>query len=169
MWDLDHKEGWGPKNWCFWTAVLEKTLESPLDWKEIQPVNPKGNQSWIFIERPDAEAETSILWQPNAKNSLIGKDPDAGKDWGQQEKRMTEDGWMASPSRWTWVWVRSRSWWWTGKPGVLQSMGSQRVGHNWAPEMNWLSVTLSWYWACLVEIYRLPIGDSSEIILYLRN
>ena len=90
MWDLDHKESWVPKNWCFWTVVLEKTLESPLDCKEIQPVNLKGNQSWIFIGRTDAEAEALILWPPDAKNWLIGKDPDAGKDWGQEEKRTTE-------------------------------------------------------------------------------
>ena len=96
MWDLDHKEDWMPKNWYFWTAVLEKTLESPLDCKEIQPVHPKGNQSWIFIGKTDAEAETPILWPPDAKNWLIGKDPDAGKDWRQEEKGTTEDetvGW----------------------------------------------------------------------------
>ena len=96
MWELDHKEGWGPKNWCFWTVVLEKTLESPLDGKKIQPVNPKGNQSWIFTGRTDAEAETLILWPPNAKSQFIGKDPDAGKVWRLEEKGMTEDemvGW----------------------------------------------------------------------------
>ena len=91
MWELDHKESWVLKNWCFWTVVLEKTLESPLDCKEIQPVHPKGNQSWIFIEMTDAETETPILWPPDAKNWLIGKDPDAGKDWRQEEKGMTED------------------------------------------------------------------------------
>ena len=91
MWELDHKEGWVPKNWCFWTVVLEKTLESPLDCKEMQPVQPKGNQSWIFIGRTDAEAETPILWPPDEKNWLIGKDPDAGKDWRQEEKGTTED------------------------------------------------------------------------------
>ena len=89
MWEMDYKESWAPKNWCFWTVVLEKTLESPLDSKEIKPVNPKGNQSWIFIGRTDAEAP--ILWPPDAKNWLIGKDPDAGKDWRQGEKGMTED------------------------------------------------------------------------------
>ena len=92
---MEYKESWAPKNWCFWTVVLEKTLESPLDCKEIQPVNPKGNQSWIFIGRTDPEAETPILWPPDVKNGLTGKDPDAGKDWGQ-EKGVTEDemvGW----------------------------------------------------------------------------
>ena len=91
MWELDYKESWAPKNWCFWTVVLEKTLESPLDCKEIQPVHPKGNQFLIFIGRTDAEAETPILWPPNVKNWLIGKDCDAGKDWRQKEKGMTED------------------------------------------------------------------------------
>ena len=96
MWELDHKESWAPKNWCFWTMVLEKTLESPLDFKGIQPVHPKGNQSWLFIWRTDAEAETPILWPPDLKNWLTGKGPDAGKDWRQEEKGMTEDemiGW----------------------------------------------------------------------------
>ena len=96
MWELDYKESWTPKNWCFWTVVLEKTLESPLDCKEIQLVHPKGDQSWVFIGRTDAEAETPILWPPDAKTWLIRKDPDAGKDWGQEEKRTTEDemvGW----------------------------------------------------------------------------
>ena len=96
MWELDHKESWAPKNWCFWTVVLEKTLESPLDCKQIQPVNPKGNQPWIFIGRTDVEAEGPILWPPDAKNWLIGKDPDVEKDWRQEERGMTEDemvGW----------------------------------------------------------------------------
>ena len=91
MWDLDCKESWALNNWCFWTVVLEKTLESLLDCKEIQRVHPKGNQLWIFIGRPDAEAETPILWPPDEKNWLTEKDPDAGKDWRQEEKGMTED------------------------------------------------------------------------------
>ena len=96
MWELDYRESWAPKNWCFWAVVLEKTLESPLDCKEIQPVHPKGKQSWIFTGRTDAEPETPILWLPDVKNWLIGKDPDAGKDWRQEEKGTTEDemvGW----------------------------------------------------------------------------
>ena len=96
MWELDYKECWAQNNWCFWTVVLEKTLENPLDFKEMQPVHPKGNQSWIFIGRTDVEAETPILWPPDANNWLIWKDPDAGKDWRQEEKRTTEDemvGW----------------------------------------------------------------------------
>ena len=91
MWELDYRESWAPKNWCFWTVVLEKTLESPLDRKEIKPVNSKWDQSWIFIGRADAEAETPILWPPDAKSWLIGKHPDAGKDWRQEEKGPTED------------------------------------------------------------------------------
>ena len=91
MWELNYKESWAPKNWCFWTVVFEKTLESPLDCKKIQPVHPKGSQSWIFIGRTDVEAETPILWPPDAKSWLISKDPDAGKDWGQEEKGTTED------------------------------------------------------------------------------
>ena len=135
MWELDYKESWAPKNWCFWTVVLEKTLECPLDWKEIQPVHPKGDQSWVFIGGTDVEAETPILWPPDMKSWLIGKDPDAGEDWGQEEKGMTEDemvGWYH--------WLNGHefgSWWWTGKPGVLQSKGSKRVEHDWPTELNW--------------------------------
>ena len=91
MWELDCEESWALKNWCFWTVVLEKTLESLLDCREIQPVHPKGDQSWVFIGRTDAEAETPILWPSHAKGWLIGKDPDAGRDWGQEEKGLTED------------------------------------------------------------------------------
>ena len=214
MWELDHKESWTLKNWCFWTVVLEKTLESPLNCKDIQPVHPKGNQSCIFIGRTDAEAETPILWPPDAKNCLIWKDPEAGKHWRQEEMGTTEDemvGWShwheghavvclitqscqtpcdpmdcsppdssvyedfpgkstgvgchallqgmfprqgsnpgllhcrqilyclslrGSPDGLWLVWLGLGSWWWTGKPGVLQSMGLQRVGHNWATELN---------------------------------
>ena len=96
MWELDHKEGWAPKNWCFWTVVLEKTLGSPLDCKEIKLINPNGNQPWILFGRTDAKAEAPILWPPDSKSWLTGKDPDAGKDWRQEEKGMTEDemvGW----------------------------------------------------------------------------
>ena len=142
MWELDCEEGWAPKNWCFWTVVLEKTLESPLNCKEIQPVHPKQNQSWVFFGRTDVEAETPIRWPPDAKSWLIWNDPDAGKDWRQEEKGMTKgwDGWMASLTEWTWVWVNSGSWWWTGRPGVLQFMGSKRVGHDWVTELNWIYV-----------------------------
>ena len=125
-------------------CVLEKTLASPLDCKETKPVNPKGNQSWVFFGRTDAEAaeaETPILCPPDAKSWLIGKDSDAGRDWGQEEKGMTGwNGWMASLTRWTWVWVDSGSWWWTRRPGVLWFMGWQRVGHDWVTELNELII-----------------------------
>ena len=143
MWELDYKESWAPKNWCFWTAVLEKTLESPLDCREIQPVHPKGDQSWVFIGRTDAEAETPILWPPDTKSWLTGKDPDAGKDW-RQEKGITEDemvGWHHQLDGHE-FWVNSGSWWWRGGPGVLQSMGSQRVGHDRVTELKWTE--LNW-------------------------
>ena len=140
MWELNYKESWVAKNWCFWTVVLEKTLQSPLDCKEIQPVDPKGDQSWVFTGRTDAEAETPIVWPPDEKSWLIWKDPDAGKDWRQEEKGMTVwDGWTASPTQWTWAWVNSGSWWWTGRPGVLQFMGLLRVWHDWVTELNWTS------------------------------
>ena len=137
MWELDYKESWAPKYWCFWTVVLEKTLWSPLDSKEIQPVHPKGYQSWVFIGRTDVEAETPILWPPDAKSWLFWKDPDAGKDWGQEEKGTIRgwDSWMASLTQWTWVWVNSGSWWWTGRRGVLRFMRSQSVGHDWVTEL----------------------------------
>ena len=138
MWVWNYKESWAPKNRCFWTVVLEKTLESPLDSKKIQPVHPKGNQSWIFIGRTDADTETLILWPPDVKSWLIWKDPDAGKNWRGKEKGMTEDAMVGC--QWTWVWVSSGSWWWTGRPGMLQSMGSQ--SRTWLS--NWME--LVWFW-----------------------
>ena len=141
--EWDHKEGWAPKNWCFQTVMLEKMLESPLDCKEIKPAHPKGSQPWIFIGRTDAEAEAPVLWPPDAKSWLIGKHPDARKDWrcwGGEGDDRGWDGWMASPIRWTWIWVSSRRWWRTGKSGVLQSMGSQRVEHN----LDWTTAAKKW-------------------------
>ena len=145
MWELDCEESWVLKNWCFWTVVLEKTLESPLDCKEIQPVHRKGDQSWVFIGRTDAEAEAPVLGPPDAKNWFTGKDPDAGRDWGQEEKGTTEDemaGWHHRLNGHE-FWVNSRSWWWTGRPGVLRFMGSKKVGHDWVTELNWTDVTIS--------------------------
>ena len=158
MWELDCEEGWVPKNWCFGTVVLEKTLESPLDCKEIQTVHPKGDQSWVFIGRIDAEAETPILWPLHAKSWLIGKYPDAGRDWGQEEEGMTEDGmagWhLLTP--WTWVWVASGSWWWTGRLGLLRLVESERVRHDWVTQLNWGSQRLLCSWwnrdRCFSEI-----------------
>ena len=135
MWELDYKESWVLKKWCFWTVVLEKTVESPLDCKEILPVHPKGIHFWIFIGRTDAEAEVLILWPPDAKSWFTGKDPDAGKDWGR------EKGWQRI--RWLDDIIdlmdvnlsnfKGRQWR-TGKPGVLQPMGSQRVRYNLVTE-----------------------------------
>ena len=197
--ELDYKESWALKDWCFFSVMLVKTLESPLDSKKTKLVNPKGNQSWIFIGRTDAAAETPILWPPDVKNWFFWKDPETGKDWrleekgtredemvgwhhwldehefehtpgvgdrqgslvccspwGQKESDTTEwlnwtelyhqtlklgkikrrrrrgkwDGWRASPTQWTWIWANSGRRWWIGKPGMLQSMESQRVRHN---------------------------------------
>ena len=137
--------------------VLEKTLESPLECKEIKPVHLKGNQSWTFIGRTDAEVETPILWPPDVKSWLIWKDSDAGKDWRQEEKRTDRgwDGWMSSPTQWTWVWAISQRWWRTGKPGVLQTMGSQRVRHNWVTEQQFNS------WNAQVFCWRMTLDAKS--------
>ena len=142
MWELDHKEGWAPKNWCFQTVALEKTLESPLDNKEIKPVNPKANQPWIFIGRTDAEAEGPILWPSDAKSWLAGKRPwcwerlktgEEGRTGGEGSNRRC-NRWMVSPTQWTRVWANSGRQWRTGKPGMLQLMCSHTVGHHLATE-----------------------------------
>ena len=140
----------------------------------IKPVHPKGNQSWIFIGRTDAEAETPILWPPDVKNWLIGKDPDAGKDWGQEEKGTTEDemiGWHHQLNGW--VWASFGSWWWTGRPGVLLSMGSQRVEQNWATELNWTVTSRQlcsdlWFfkWACNI-ILPLGVTHNDSVFVYI--
>ena len=138
MWELDYKESWALKNWCFWTVMLEKTLESPLDCKESQPVYPKGDQSWVFIGRTEVEAQTPRLWPPHSKSWLIGKDPDTGKDWGWEEKGTTEDEMVEWHHR-----LNGHGLGWTpgvgdtGRPGMLWFMGLQRVGHDWATELNW--------------------------------
>ena len=140
MWELDCEESWAPKNWCFWTVVLEKTLESPLDCKKTQPVHPKGDQSWVFLGRIDAEAETPILWPSHAKSWLIGKDPDAGRNRGQEEKGMTEDemaGWHH--------WLDGHGFEWTlGAGDGLGGLAycNQRVGHDWATELDWTNESL---------------------------
>ena len=140
MWMRDYKESWALKIWCFWTVMLEKTLESPLDCKEIQPVYPKGDQPWIFIGRTDAEAETPILWPLDVKNWLTRKDPDAEKGWRREERGWQRMRWLDGiTDSMEWVWINSRSWWWTRRPGVLQSMGLQRVGHDWATELHRLN------------------------------
>ena len=141
MWELDNKESWALKNWCFWTVVLKKTLESPLDCKEIQPVHPKGDQSWVFIGRTDVEAETPILWPPDAKNWLIWKDPDAGKDWGQEEKGMTEDemvGWHHRLSGHELEWA----------PGVGDGQGGLACCNPWGHKESYMTEQLSWAELC---------------------
>ena len=154
MWGLDYKESWAWKNWCFWTVMLEKTLESSLNCKEIQPVHPKGNQSWYSLERLMLKLKFQYFghlmeelthWKRSwcwERLKVGGEGDDRG--W---------NGWKASPTQWIWVWVNSNSWWWTGKPGMLQSMGLQRVGHDWATELKLKTVTgfrshpgnLGWY------------------------
>ena len=133
MWKLDYKESWVPKNWCFWTVVLEKTLESPLDCKEIQPVRPKGDQSWVYW---------CWSWSSNTLATWCEELTHWKRQWcweglgaGGEGDNRGWDGWMASPTQWTWVWVDSGSWWWTGRPGVLWFVGLQRVGHDWVTEL----------------------------------
>ena len=164
MWELKYKESWVLNNWCFWTVVSEKTLESPLICKEIQSVHSKWDQSWVFFGRNDAKAETPVLWPPHVKSWLIGKDSEAGRDWGQEEKGMTEDemaGWHHRLDGC--VWVNSGSWWWTGRPGVLQFMGSQRVGHDWVTELNWTDLLKFYSMVVPLRIYLKMQGDPCAV------
>ena len=156
MWELDCEESWALENWSFWTMELEKSLGSPLDCKEIQPVHPRGDQSWVFIGRTDAEAESRILRPNDVTSWLIWKDPDAGRYWGQEEKGTTEDEMVV------WhhgldgqEWIDSGSLWWTGRPGLLWFLGSQTVGHDWATELNWRGVR-NGKW--LFNEHRIPFG-----------
>ena len=137
MWELDCEESWVPKKWCFWTVVLEKTLESPLDCKEIQSVHSKGDQPWVFFRRNDAKAGNSSTLATSCKELTHWKRLWCweGLGAGGEGDGRGWDGWMASPTQWTWVWVDFGSWWWTGRPGVLRFMGLQRVGHDWATEL----------------------------------
>ena len=138
MWELDCEEGLAPKNWCFWTVVLEKTLESPLDCKEIQPVHSEGDQPWVFFGGNDAKAETPVLWPPHAKSWLIGKDSDAGRDWEQEEKGMTEDEMTGWHHQFDGCEFERTPGVGDGQGGLAcWFMGSQRVRHDWATELNW--------------------------------
>ena len=148
MWELDCEESWALKNWCFWTVVLEKTLESPLDCKEIQPVHPKGDQPWVFFGRNDAKAETLVLWPPHAKSWLIGKDFDAGRDWGQEEKGTTEDE-MAGRH----PWLNGRESEWT--PGVGDGQGSLACCDSWGCKESDTTERLNW---TELKHFRLLIG-----------
>ena len=154
MWELDHKESWAEKNWCFWTVVLEKVLESPLDCKEIKPVNPKGNQPWIFIVRTDAETETPILWPPDVKSWLIGRDPDAGKDW-RQEKGTTDDEMVGWHHRVNWHEFEEAL-------GVGDEQGSlagcSSWGHKESDKTEWLNWTGLKYCS---KLYYLQLVDKN--------
>ena len=170
MWELDYKESWVLKNWCFWTVVLEKTFESPLDCKEIQPVHPKGCQSWVFIGRTDVGAGTPILWPPHAKSWLIWKDSDAGRDCGQEKKGMTEDemaGWHH--------WLNGHEFEWT--PGVGDGQGGlaccdswgHRVRHDWATKLNWTECKKSTnnnhvlLWHC--NLWRITLSENVILLV----
>ena len=137
MWELDYKVSWAQKNWCFWTVVLEKTLATPLDCKDIQPVHPKGDQSWVFIGKTDVEAETLILWSPDAKSWFIWKDPDAGKDWEQEEKGMTEDEMVRRHH-----WLDGHMFRWT--PGVGDRQGGMACCGSWSHEESDTTERLNW-------------------------
>ena len=155
MWELDHKESWAQKNWCFWTVVLEKTLESPLDCKEIQPVHAKGDQSWVFIGRADVEVETPIVWPPHAESWLIWKDPDAGKDWGQEEKGTTEDemvGWHHRHNGLGFGWTL----------GVGDGQGSLACCGSWSRKESDTTEWLSW-----IELN--PMSEAESAVLEGRN
>ena len=159
MWELDCEESWTLKNWCFWTVVLEKTLESPLDCKEIQPVRPKGDQSWVFTGRTDVEAETPILWPPHAKSWLIGKDPDAGKDWGQEEKETTEDEMVGWPYR-----LNGHECGWT--PGVGDGQGGLACCSPWGRKGLDTTERLNWTVTKLLQGYPVGVGLQSCFLIF---
>ena len=170
MWELDCEESWAPKNWCFWSVVLETTLESPLDWKEIQPVHPKGDQSWVFFGRNDAKAESPVLWPPHVKSWLIGKNSDAGRDWGQEEKGMTED----EMARWH-HWLDGHEFEWT--PGIGDGQGGLACCNSWGhkeadttEQLNWteLSTFIEHYIRAHIEdITSFSFKQLSGIMLLL--
>ena len=168
---VGHKEGWVLKNWCFWTVLLEKTPESPLDSKEIQPVHPKGDQSSVITGRTDIEAETPILCPPDATSGLIWKDSDVKKIEGRRRRWRQKMRWLDGiTDSMDMSWVNSRSWWWTARTGVLLYMGSQWVGHDWGTELNWTERNSCWN-QCQRKLSRLSQchwgPGKEEIILYI--
>ena len=158
MWELNYKKSWAPKNWCFWTVVLEKTLESPLDCKENPPVHPKGDQSWMFIGRTDVEAETPIVWLPDVNSWLIWKDPDAGKDWRQEEKRMTEDEMVGWHYR-----LNGHGFGWT--PGVGDGQKGLACCSSWGHKESDMTEHLNWDWTDTDYV----IGDNEKFLGEMRD
>ena len=168
MWELNHKEGWMPKNWCFWTVVLEKTLESSLDCKEIKKVNPKGNHFWIVMRGTywDWSSNTLATWWKELTHWETPWCWGRLKAGGEGEER-GQDGWMESHAWWIWVWASSGSWWWIGKPGVLQSIGSQRVRQHLATEQQQHSKKLKYSWkAKFMRRASIGVGDFKNFFLY---
>ena len=173
MWELDCEESWVPKNWCFWTVVLEKTLESPLDCKEIQPVHSKGDQSQVFIGRTDAEAETPNTLATSCEELTHWKRLWCWEGLGARAEgdHRGLDGWMASLTRWTWVWVNSWSWWWTGRPGVLWFMGQLPLP-SFHPGYILLPRLVSWSRSSrlsLPEYHRISLSFQPGAGIYLRD
>ena len=176
MWELDYKESWAPKNWCFWTVVLEKILESSLDCKEIQPVQTKGYQSLVFICTTDSFIVGFWSWNSNTLATWCEELTHLKRPWcweglkeGGEGNGRGWNGWMASLTQWTWVWVDSRSWWWTGRPGVLRFMGSQRVRHDWATGLTELLVhklaTLSIVQPLLIASYEFWFVNENHMLI----
>ena len=157
MWELDYKESWTPKNWCFWTVVLEKTLESPLDCKETESVNPKGISPEYSLEGLLLKLKLQYFDHLMQRADSFEKTLMLGKIEGERRRGWQRMRWLdASPTQWAWVWVNSGSWWWTGRPGVLPSMGSQGVGHDWATELNWTNMFINLLFTIAIcIIYRL--------------
>ena len=160
MWELDCEESWAPKNWCFWTVVLEKTLESPLNCKEIQPVHPKGDQSWVLFGRTGVEAETLILWPTDAKSWLIWKDSDAGKDWGQEEKGMTEDEMIGWHHR-----LNGHGFWWTLRVGDVQ--GGLACCSSWGHKELDMTEWLNWTELCSASLSTWLFGPPDIMTLLI--
>ena len=162
MWKLDYEESWAPKNWCFWTVVLEKSLESPLDCKEIQPVHPKGDQSWVFIGRTDVEAEAPIIWPPHVKSWLIGKDSEAGRDWGQEEKGTTEDemaGWHHQLNRHEFGWTLGVG---DGQGGLACCDSWGRKESDTTEGLNWTEPCFKFWPHLLQSLCSLVLGKGKQ-------